>query len=258
LFPARANATITGRVLDYLRSADRIIETTLAPAALLAARFGLLPEGTNATEIEKLLGFFYQLPRLPKLANSGVLRRALAEGVEKGLFGLASGSDWDAEDAVLRFAQAVDPSEIQFQPGTWLVRAATIKEMLARRTPSGPPVFPGPEPGKPQGELPTAPPEGSDGKSAETTETTKPVSATGPIPGVTIHIKDVPASKMRDVIRVAVLPLSGASADVTVELTIRADGGLAGIPRETLNLVTLEGLRQLGFPDVDVIIDEKG
>jgi len=26
---------------------------------------------------------------LPKLANPGVLRRALAEGVEKGLFGLA-------------------------------------------------------------------------------------------------------------------------------------------------------------------------
>lgn len=99
LGPALATATITGRVLEYLRSADRIIETTLAPAALLAARFGLLPEGTNATEVEALLGFFYRLPRLPKLANPGVLRRALAEGVERGLFGLASGSAWDAEDA---------------------------------------------------------------------------------------------------------------------------------------------------------------
>jgi len=107
LGPARATATITGRVLEYLRSADRIIETTLAPAALLAARFGLLPAGTNAAELESLLGFFYRLPRLPKLANPGVLRRALAEGVEKGLFGLASGSAWDAEDAVLRFAQTL-------------------------------------------------------------------------------------------------------------------------------------------------------
>jgi hypothetical protein len=52
--------------------------------------------------------------------------------------------------------------------------------------------------------------------------------------------------------------MSAASADVSVELTIRADGGLAGIPRETLNLVTLEGLRQLGIANVDVIIDEKG
>jgi hypothetical protein len=258
LGPARATATITGRVLEYLRSADRIIETTLAPAALLAARFGLLPEGTNAAELEALLGFFYRLPRLPKLANPGVLRRALAEGVEKGLFGLASGSAWDAEDAVLRFAQTVDPTEIQFQPGTWLVRAATIKEMLAKRTPPQPPAPPGPEPEKPAGELTGATPQKPDDGSIGTTKTTKPASTSGPLPGVTIHISDVPASKMRDVLKVAVLPMSAASADVTVELTIRADGGLAGIPRETLNLVTLEGLRQLGLPDVDVTIHEKG
>ena len=255
LGPARASATITGRVLEYLRSADRIIETTLAPAALLAARFGLLPEGTNAAELEALLGFFYRLPRLPKLANADVLRRALAEGVEKGLFGLVSGSAWDAEDTVLRFAQTVDPTEIQFQPGTWLVRAATIKEMLAKRTPPQPPTTPGPEPKKPTGEIPGTLQRPVD---TGTTETTKPANTAGPLPGVTIHIKDVPASKMRDVLKVAVLPLSAASADVSVELTIRADGGLAGIPRETLNLVTLEGLRQLGIHDVDVTIDEKG
>jgi hypothetical protein len=44
------------------------------------------------------------------------------------------------------------------------------------------------------------------------------------------------------------------SADVTVELVIQAEGGLAGIPQETLNLVVLEGLRQLGLDDVDVRI----
>lgn len=54
----------------------------------------------------------------------------------------------------------------------------------------------------------------------------------------------------------AVLPLSQASTDVTIELNIQADGGLTGIPRETLNLVVLEGLRQLGFSNVDVNIEE--
>ena len=109
LGPARATATIPGVSWSTCAQTDRIIETTLAPAALLSARFGLLPEGTNAAELEALLGFFYRLPRLPKLANPGVLRRALAEGVEKGLFGLASGSAWDAEDAVLRFSQSRRP-----------------------------------------------------------------------------------------------------------------------------------------------------
>jgi hypothetical protein len=55
---------------------------------------------------------------------------------------------------------------------------------------------------------------------------------------------------------VAVLPLSQASTDVTIELNIHADGGLTGIPRETLNLVVLEGLRQFGFSNVDVNIEE--
>ena len=117
--------------MEYLRSADRLVETSLAPAALLAARFGLLPEGSDAVEIDTLLGYFYRLPRLPKLASAQVLRQALAEGVRQGLFGLASGSAWDAEDSVLRFGGFVDPSEIQFQPGTWLVRAAAIKELIS-------------------------------------------------------------------------------------------------------------------------------
>ena len=70
--------------MEYLRSADRLIETSLAPAALLAARFGLLPEGSNAVELDTLLGHFYRLPRLPKLASPQVLRLALAEGVQTG------------------------------------------------------------------------------------------------------------------------------------------------------------------------------
>jgi hypothetical protein len=59
---------------------------------------------------------------------------------------------------------------------------------------------------------------------------------------------------VREVVKVAVLPLNAVSADVTVELVIQAEGGLAGIPQETLNLVVLEGLRQLGLDDVDVRI----
>ncbi len=59
---------------------------------------------------------------------------------------------------------------------------------------------------------------------------------------------------MRDLIKVAILPFaaSGARVETTVELV--ADAGDAGIPRETLELTVLEGLRQLGL-DVDVEID---
>jgi hypothetical protein len=254
LGPARADATISGRVLEYLRTADRLVEATLAPAALLAARFGLLPEGTGAVELDKLLGLFYQLPRLPKLASPQVLRQSLADGVHQQLFGLASGSAWDATDSVLRFGQFVDPSEIQFQPGTWLVRAGTIKELIAARTP--PELI---EPGG-TGLAPVSAP------ATVTIEATAPAapadteerpSSSASLPSLTLHIRSIPGSQVRDVIKVAVLPLSAVSPDVTVEMVVRAEGGMSGIPRETLNLVVLEGLRQLGLHDVDVSIPQE-
>jgi uncharacterized protein len=255
LGPARVDARIGDRVLDYLRAADRLVETTLAPAALLAARFGLLPEGTDAVELDTLLGYFARLPRLPKLAGAQVLRAALAEGVAKGLFGLASGSSWDAEDAVLRFGEPLDPSEIQFQPGTFLVRAAAMRALLAKQAAGER------EPGaRPSGTATTMAPE--DGRSTAT-EPEGRVSephpsidegggTSGVLSKVTVHVKAIPGSKARDVVKVAILPLGASSSDVSVEMTIRADGGLAGISRETLNLVVLEGLRQLGLTEVEV------
>ena len=41
------------------------------------------------------------------------------------------------------------------------------------------------------------------------------------------------------------------------EMVVRAEGGMSGIPRETLNLVVLEGLHQLGLRDVDVSIPQE-
>jgi hypothetical protein len=249
LGPARVDAKIGDRVLEYLRSTDRLAEV-LAPAALLADRFGLLPEGTDAVELDMLLGYFARLPQLPKLANPEVLRDSLANGVASGQFGLASGSSWDAEDAVLRFAAPVEANEIQFQPGTWLVRASAMRQLLDKRGI----VLAGLTPDtsmSPTGGA-SAAEEASVGASVESTRGTDDGAAPGTLPGVTIRISAIPGSKARDIIKVAVLPLSAVSPSVTLDLTIRAEGGLAGIPRDTLNLVVLEGLRQLGITDAQV------
>jgi uncharacterized protein len=215
----------------------------------------LLPEGTDAVELDTLLGYFARLPRLPKLASAQVLRAALADGVAKGLFGLASGSSWDAEDAVLRFGERFDADEIQFQPGTFLVRAATMRALLAKRgaderdpgaRPSGAATTMAPEDGRSTAAAPG-------GRASEPHPSIDEGGGTsGVLSRVTVHVKAIPGSKARDVVKVAVLPLGASSSDVSVEMTIRADGGLAGISRETLNLVVLEGLRQLGLTEVEV------
>ncbi len=255
LGPARAGATLVERALEYLRGADRIVEK-LAPAALVSGRFGLLPEGTDAVELDRLSGWFAQLTRLPKLAGPQVLRSCLVDGVRTGVFGLVSGSDWQADDAVVRFGVPVDPGEVLFQPGVFLVRAAAVKDLLARRQPE-----PGPTPAS--GSEPEPHAVGEAGRTAAPLtepESPRPASSLPQrdklITRVTVTIKGVPASKARDVVKVAVLPLSAASSEVTVDMTITADGGLAGIPRETLDLVVAEGLRQLGLGDADIQIGE--
>jgi hypothetical protein len=48
-------------------------------------------------------------------------------------------------------------------------------------------------------------------------------------------------------VKVAVLPLSAASKSTSFDIEITADGGATGVPRETIDLVVAEGLRQLGL-----------
>ncbi|MGH9114160.1 MAG: hypothetical protein ACRDZN_17940 [Acidimicrobiales bacterium] len=185
LGPARVDAKVGERVLDYLRSADRLVETTLAPTAFLAARFGLLPEGTDVVELDALLGYFYRLPRLPKLAGASVLRESLVDGVAKGIFGLASGSSWDADDAVLRFAQTIEPSQVQFQPGTWLVRAAGAEHPNVDADTTGG--------GTETASKPHPEPTTEGGSTAATTPSST-------LSRVTIRVRGVPAGKARDVV----------------------------------------------------------
>lgn len=238
LGPARATDTIPSRILEHLKRADRLLDATLAPPALLTDRFGVMSVNDQAVELDRLLSFFYRLPRLPKLADPEVLRRCLVQGVSNGTFGLASGSAWDATDAVLRFGEPVDPTEVQFQPGTWLVRAATIKALVERRAPTA-------TPGSSQspGSQSTIVKPPAAGESSGPTPSTPAVPADPTT--VTVRVSGVSADRIRDVIKVAVMPLaaSGAALSISVEVIAQNPGGL---PRNTIDLVVSEGLRQLG------------
>ena len=231
LGPASGIDTITARVRGHLIGIDRLLDETLAPAALLSDRFGVIGPDNEAVELDQLLSYFYRLPRLPKLASADVLRNCLVAGVTSGLFGLVSGSSWQAPDAVRRFKTTIDPTEVQFQPGTWLVRAATITRLIHDHTPrdgedAGTEAPPGPA-----GPGPTDP--AQDPASGDSTQ-------------VVVTATQIPGSKVRDVIKVAVTPLVATGATVTVNLEVTASHP-EGIPRDTLDLAVKEGLRQLNI-----------
>ena len=169
----------------------------------------------------------------------------MVQGVRNKVFGLASGSSWEAEDAVLRFGTLVDPSEVQFQPGLYLVRAAAIasrvSEVEDKETGSQVADKAGVSerdvgPAETGDTQPTA---GSDVQSAARR--------------ITVRLVGVPADKARDVIKTAVFPLAAESTEVRLDLVIRAEGGAKGFSRNTVDLVVKEGLRQLGLEDVEIV-----
>jgi len=238
LGPARITDTVPSRVRDYLIGNDRMLDDNLSPAALLSSRFHIMSDDDQAVEVDKLLSFFYRLPRLPRLASPDVLRRCLAAGVEGRMFGLASGRNWNAPDAVLKFGERFDPSEIQFQPGTWLVRAAATEALVQGRGEAapapGPPALV-PAPGGTTGEGGGAPEPGGQ----------RPKDPTR----VRIRVGDVPADKVRDVLKVALFPLAANGAEVLATIDIVASKA-DGVSRRDLDLVVAEGLRQLGLDTV--------
>jgi hypothetical protein len=239
LGPAKLNDTITSRVTDHLTATDRLLGA-LAPAALLSDRFALLPAARDAVEIEQLAAAFHRYPRLPMLATSDVLRTCLLSGVEQRVFALASGSAWTASDAVIRFGVLVDPTEVQFQPGTWLVRATVARNLLERRAPVATLAQ---SPGDPAQTKPTSG-QVSRGSDDGAERGIDKQHASGPA-RLTITVRGVPADKARDILKVAVLPLATESVNVTVDFAITADAR-NGIPSRTLDLIVKEGLRQLG------------
>jgi hypothetical protein len=233
LGPARASETITARVTDRLRSSDSLLDK-LAPAALLSQRFALVPDDAQVVEVETLLHAFHRYPRLPKLASAGVLRDCLVDGVRTRVFGLISGSSWTAADAVVRFGDIVPPDEIDFQPGTWLVRAAEAKTLLDIR----------------RSETESAPEE-----SASFTEVNRsPASqdspgsqrlSAGPT-SMRLRITGIPADKLRDVVKIAALQFAaeGARVEVDMEVTVESSKPIA---QHVIDLVVEEGLGQLGL-----------
>lgn len=244
LGPAKVNDTITSRVTEHLKATDRLLEA-LAPAALLSNRFALLAADQDAVEIDRILAAFYRYPRLPKLASPDVLRRCLINGVQQKVFALVSGSAWSGADAVIRFGTLVESSEVQFQPGTWLVRATAAGKLLEQRGPEA----------EPEPTCSPTHPEGGSGQPTPLTgrlpgngEVRQPDTPQPPAGGptrLTITVNGVPADKARDVLKVAILPLAAQGADVSVDFTITVSAPI-GIPGHTLDLVVKEGLRQLG------------
>lgn len=101
------------------------------------------------------------------------------------------GASWDAPDPIVRYQVQVVPGEIQFQPGTWLVRASVAKHLAEERGAVSPETPVGGEPPD------IGPQQGAGQPSSDSPDTTP--AASDPT-SVVLSIRGVPPDKVRDVL----------------------------------------------------------
>jgi hypothetical protein len=185
-----------------------------------------------------LLDQFYKNPELPALEEMGVLARAIQMGVEEGAFGLAARQEGEIDPDSLKYRESLPLDAIAFDEDTLLLSSARCEAILESRIPETQP-----EPlTQPEGDLrPKGVGTGID--------IIKPPVPAADQPAVynrlRLVVSGIPASKIADVNRGILLPISRAAGDFkfTIEIEVTSQDG---ITQATLENQIKETIRQIG------------
>ena len=108
----KKRALIHQRLLELLTTVQRRVFGAVAPGKIVQL-FKLGEAGNHVTGIptERVLAGFYEFLGFPRLLSAEPIRKAVARGVETGLFGYATGHPSLGDDARYR----IDPSRVAFE-----------------------------------------------------------------------------------------------------------------------------------------------
>lgn len=186
-----------------------------------------------------LLEQFYKEPSLPSLANSDVLVRAIQLGITEGAFGLAEVKNGEIVPETLKFRQDILFGTIAFMDDYHLISAENSTAIIAEREKPGDSDSAGePGPGTPT-PTPTPEPPGSGGLGPE------PSSGEVRYKHIKLNISGVPASKIADLNRGVLLPISSVQGDFKFSILIDITTD-EGITQSTLENKIRETIRQIG------------
>jgi hypothetical protein len=164
----KKEAMVHERVMELLTSMQPRVFGTLNPAKVVD--LFKLGEGTPpkvGIKISEVVDGFYSFLGFTRLATSGVIRKAVARGIQEVVFGYVSGvpelgadGKYQVPLAKVRFKMPVAEDEIDLESGFLMMPQAIPQPAPALPpgpTPPGPEPTPGPGP-TPPGPMPPAPP----------------------------------------------------------------------------------------------------
>ncbi len=128
----RKQTQIHERLMELLTTVQRRIFGTLAPGKIVELfRLGADAPGGPGIATDKVVSGFFSFLGFPRLQSDDVVRKAIARGVETGLFGYATGRPGMGEDGRYRldrsrvaFERTVADDEIDLDSGFLIVPAA--------------------------------------------------------------------------------------------------------------------------------------
>lgn len=129
--PYRQNDTLSQRIWERLTDSERLLEK-FDPDYLVRSgdgRFAILwPADQFAVKTQDLWDSFARYDYLPMLASQRVLQETIAWGVQRGLFGYATGSPQKPDN--LYFNQPVRADQCPISEFAWLVSATHANDLL--------------------------------------------------------------------------------------------------------------------------------
>jgi hypothetical protein len=185
-----------------------------------------------------LLDQFYKNPELPALSEQGVLTRAIQLGIQDGAFGLVSSQAGEILPDSLKYKDQVLLDAIPFDADTFLLSNARCEAILAARVPEEEVEGPGPGPQEPGGNgAPPGPPHGEPPEPGSDKPTV--------YKRLNLTISGIPASKIADVNRGILLPISRSVGDFqfTIQFNVISEDGIS---KAVLENQIKETIRQIG------------
>ena len=138
---ASASETLCGRIIGALKSEALLNESV--GAGYIDRHWPPAFEQTGAWPLTSLRQSFLNGVLTRLIDPDAVLRRKIVEFVESGHFGLASGTKNDGQHERLWYAETIEPDEVAFEAGVFLLAKTKAEEL--RSTP-GIPAPPQPDP----------------------------------------------------------------------------------------------------------------
>ncbi len=215
---------ISNQVWNILRDQEQLLER-IDPNLFISQRWSLWLEKKNLLNVKKLAEYFTQYTYLPMLASEEVIRQAIADGVARGLFAYATGSEKEFDSVY--YKETLPTMNILLTEDSWLLKPDYAKKFIK------------------QPETIAEEKETYEEKKETSQEPRKIITQEGikKLKQIKLNVEGMEWENWNDFFREVIEPLTNEGADVKISLKISAESD-EGINEDTVELKIKESLQQ--------------